>query len=172
VDFESLVERRIREATERGDFDGLPGAGKPLELHDVGDPDWWFKQYTRRNAIDTSMLVPPTVALRREADGFPESLTDLTTPEQVRAVLTDFNERVRADWRRPSSGPSLPFAARQVDVEAMLARWQQLTGYRDAPPTRSAATVLAAAPDRSGRGRPHRWTAIRRLFRRATLPPR
>ena len=37
---ESLVERRIREAVERGDFDDLPGAGKPLDLRDAGDPEW------------------------------------------------------------------------------------------------------------------------------------
>jgi hypothetical protein len=28
--FESLAERRIREAGERGEFDNLPGAGQPL----------------------------------------------------------------------------------------------------------------------------------------------
>lgn len=30
--WESLVERRIREAQERGEFDNLPGKGKPLDL--------------------------------------------------------------------------------------------------------------------------------------------
>ena len=29
-----IAEQRIREACERGDFDSLPGAGKPLELED------------------------------------------------------------------------------------------------------------------------------------------
>src|SRR5262249_41552400 len=31
---ESLVEQRIREAQEKGEFDDLPGAGAPLELED------------------------------------------------------------------------------------------------------------------------------------------
>ena len=30
VRFESWVDKRIREATERGEFENLPGAGKPL----------------------------------------------------------------------------------------------------------------------------------------------
>ncbi len=35
--WESPVEKAIREAQERGEFDGLPGAGKPLG--DLGSPD-------------------------------------------------------------------------------------------------------------------------------------
>lgn len=98
---ESLVERRIREATERGEFDNLPGAGKPLDLSDAGDPDWWIKRFVRRENVDLAAVLPGTLALRREADGFPESLADLTTEEQVRVVLVDFNARVEADRRRP-----------------------------------------------------------------------
>ena len=37
---ESPVEKQIREAMERGEFDDLPGAGKPLEgLETVTAPD-------------------------------------------------------------------------------------------------------------------------------------
>lgn len=32
ADWESAVEKQIREAMERGEFDHLPGAGKPLDL--------------------------------------------------------------------------------------------------------------------------------------------
>ena len=32
--WESAVEKQIREAMERGDFDHLPGAGKPLDLNE------------------------------------------------------------------------------------------------------------------------------------------
>ena len=31
---DSIAEQRIREAAQRGDFDDLPGAGKPLDLDD------------------------------------------------------------------------------------------------------------------------------------------
>ncbi|MDR1798990.1 MAG: DUF1992 domain-containing protein [Bifidobacteriaceae bacterium] len=42
--FETAAERLVRQATERGEFSGLPGAGRPLRLRHVGDPDWWIKQ--------------------------------------------------------------------------------------------------------------------------------
>src|SRR4051812_10538170 len=120
------VEAQIRAAQARGDFDDLPGKGKPLELPEVYDPNWWIKSYVQREGIDTSALVHPTIALRREAGTFPESLAELTTEEQVRAVLEDFNRRVVAEWRRPLAGPSLPVVARQVAVEPMIDRWRAL----------------------------------------------
>ena len=40
------VERSIREAIARGEFDHLPGAGKPLpDLDRQYDPDWWARRY-------------------------------------------------------------------------------------------------------------------------------
>ena len=51
--FESVVERRIREAAERGDFTNLPGAGKPLgDLGDQYDPAWWAKTWVRRQRLE------------------------------------------------------------------------------------------------------------------------
>ena len=47
--FESVVERQIREAMERGEFSDLPGAGAPLEdASPFVDPDWWGRRLMRR----------------------------------------------------------------------------------------------------------------------------
>ncbi|MEV4218944.1 DUF1992 domain-containing protein [Nonomuraea sp. NPDC049725] len=44
MQFESWVDRQIREAQERGEFDDLPGAGKPLPGADKPyDEHWWIK---------------------------------------------------------------------------------------------------------------------------------
>ena len=145
------VEAQIRAAQERGDFDDLPGAGKPLKLPAVHDPDWWVKSYVQREGIDTSALVHPTIALRREADTFPESLVVLTSEEQVRAVLEDFNRRVTTEWRRPMTGPSLPVVARQVAVEPLVERWRALRAEAEraereaAPAVAEADSVLRSA---------------------------
>jgi hypothetical protein len=124
--YETAVDRAIREAAERGAFDNLAGAGKPLPMRHAGDADWWLKELVEREQISGSELVPPTIALRREADGFPESLAGLASEESVRQVLDDFNERVRADWRRPGVGKGTPVIARPVDVDAMVERWKAL----------------------------------------------
>ncbi len=125
--FESLVERQIREAQERGEFDNLPGAGKPLRgLDGREDPDWWVKQMMQREGLDMADALPPVMGLRKEAAGFPHSLLDLRTEESVRAVLEDFNRRVRLDRLRPAVGPFPPMLARTVDVDELTTQWKAL----------------------------------------------
>jgi hypothetical protein len=156
------AEEQIRAAQARGEFDELRGAGKPLNLDDISDPNWWVKSLVRREKIDAAALVHPTIALRREADTFPESLADLTREDQVRAVLQDFNDRVKAEWRRPAVGPSLPVVARPVAVETMMQRWRELR-ERLAAEARASAGALPAAVEESTprRGGP-RWRWRRR----------
>ncbi len=48
---ESLVERQIREARERGEMDGLPGHGKPLDLRDTSEL-WWVRRKLRDEGVD------------------------------------------------------------------------------------------------------------------------
>lgn len=47
---ESVADRLIREAMDSGEFDDLPGAGKPIP--GAGTPDgegWWIKKWVERN---------------------------------------------------------------------------------------------------------------------------
>jgi hypothetical protein len=156
------VEAQIRAAQERGDFDDLPGKGKPLKLPAVHDPDWWVKSYLQRECIDTSALVHPTIALRREAGTFPASLVELTSEEQVRALLEDFNRRVTAEWRRPMAGPSLPVVARQVAVEPLVESWRALRA--EVERAEREAPVMATSDSAP---RPGVW---RRVIARLTRP--
>src|SRR5215471_21636017 len=50
--WESLVERKIREAMEEGDFDNLPGKGQPLDLAEnpFEDPELRMAHRLLRNA--------------------------------------------------------------------------------------------------------------------------
>ena len=121
----------IREATERGEFDNLPGMGKPLNLSGLDDPDWWAKQKIRDEELDATALLPPTLQLRKERDGFPESLRAIRSEEAVRSILEDFNKRVKQDRLRPSLGPRSHVIAATVDVDEMLSRWRELRGRRD-----------------------------------------
>ncbi|MGH3508176.1 MAG: DUF1992 domain-containing protein, partial [Nocardioidaceae bacterium] len=77
--YESPVDRAIREAQERGEFDDLPGAGKPLDLGNQSDPDWWIKGLIQREQLDMTAALPPGVALRREVEQLPQTLADVPT---------------------------------------------------------------------------------------------
>jgi hypothetical protein len=163
------VEKAIREAQERGEFDNLPGAGKPLRsLGDPEheDPDWWVKSLVERENLDLSGAMSPSMVLRKEAAGFPESLLDLRTEQGVRAVLDDYNHRVRVDRLRPAVGPRSPVWARIVDVDELVDQWRELREARLSGAAARAAAERARvttdeAPRAARRGRA-RW--FRRLL--------
>ena len=53
--YESLPERLIREAIEAGEFDNLPGAGKPIAGAGVPDDDlWWVREWLERTRAETA----------------------------------------------------------------------------------------------------------------------
>jgi hypothetical protein len=130
--WESPVDRQIREARERGDFDNLPGAGKPLDLGDLNDPDWWVKRLAARENLDLSGALPGALGLRKEAAGFPESLADVASEKNVRDILQDYNRRVLADRLRPAVGNLPPLLAKTVDIDDMVERWRELRALRSA----------------------------------------
>lgn len=124
---ESWVERQIREAQEGGEFDNLPGAGKPLpDLGDPNDESWWVRRMIERENLDMSGALPSALLLRKEAAGFPESLCEVRTEQGVREILEDYNKRVRLDRLRPAVGTLPPLLARTVDVDEMVQRWHAL----------------------------------------------
>ena len=141
--YESHIERLIREATERGEFDNLRGAGKPLDLGSPDDPDWWIKNKLRAEGLDGAGALPAVLSLRKEAAGFPESVREIRTEAGGRTGLEDDNDRSRpggggragreddtARGRRdrlmPRDPKPPPLVAPILDVDAMVARWRQL----------------------------------------------
>ncbi len=121
MQYESWIDRQIREAQERGEFDNLPGAGKPLHLDD--DPDWWLKAKIAWENL--SPLRPTPLALRREVLDLPETLADARTEAEVRERVEDLNRRIRESYLGPHSGPRVVVGV--VDVEAAVARWRGIS---------------------------------------------
>jgi hypothetical protein len=65
VGWETWIDRQIREATERAEFDNLPGAGAPLaDLDKPFDEMWWVKRKLRSEGLTYQ---PPSLALRKDA---------------------------------------------------------------------------------------------------------
>lgn len=149
------IDRIIREAQERGEFDDLPGTGKPLDLGDAGDPDWWVKRWVRREGIDTSATLPPALALRRERETFPGSLADLGTEASARAVLEDYNRRVREERLMTTFGALPRPITATVDVEELLAQWRDIKAAQ----REAAAAQLQSSVEQAVR---RRWWQRRR----------
>jgi hypothetical protein len=120
--YESWVERQIREATERGEFDNLPGQGKPIKgLNGREDENWWVKAYLEREQLP--LPLPTSLALRKEVTELPDTLADVPDEQSVREIVSDHNHRIAASHRIRADGP--PIVVRVVDVEATVAAWRR-----------------------------------------------
>ena len=150
---ESLIEARIRAARENGEFDDLPGAGKPLPGRgEPYDEQWWLKEYVRREGIDGEVMLPPGIALKRQVERLPDLVRRLPSEQRVRETVADLNRQI-VDYQIRPAPPFVP--VRRVDAEAMVALWREALAERFAA-DRSPADRAAPPPP-----------ARRRWFRRA-----
>jgi hypothetical protein len=141
MSFESWVERQIQEAVDRGEFDNLPGTGKPLPGAGGGsgiDEDWWLRGYLAREGVSSDALRPESLLLRKQIELLPETVRSLDTEEEVRAVVARVNGKVMEFWRS-SAGPQVP--VRLANADAVVEQWQ---AAQSAPPP--APPVAPARP--------------------------
>ncbi|MBQ0984795.1 DUF1992 domain-containing protein [Streptomyces sp. F63] len=116
VDFESWVDRQIREAAERGAFADLPGAGRPLTGLDAPyDENWWIKRKMHREGVSA---LPPALALRKAAEDAHEAALGARSEDEARRIVAEINERIREALRRPPAGP--PLHLKPYDPESVL----------------------------------------------------
>jgi hypothetical protein len=129
------VDLQIRQAQERGEFDNLPGAGKPIQgLGGEHDPDWWLKKLVERERI---AVLPPSIALRKEDAELDDRLDKLNVERDVRREIEDFNERVIRARYSLSAGP--PLITMPRDVDATVEAWHERRAARRVPRTEPAA---------------------------------
>jgi Domain of unknown function (DUF1992) len=120
--YESRVDRQIREAQERGDFDNLPGAGKPLpDRGELYDENWWLKQLVQREQLGG--LAPTTLKIRKEVEELPERLAAVRDEATVREIVTKLNERIDAARRGHVDGP--PVVLAPLDVDDVVRAWRE-----------------------------------------------
>jgi Domain of unknown function (DUF1992) len=61
---ELIADNRIRQAMEEGEFENLPGFGKPIpDIDEPYDPNWWAKQWMKRErrhaALSQDLITRP-----------------------------------------------------------------------------------------------------------------
>jgi hypothetical protein len=121
IGFGTWVERQIREATERGEFDNLPGAGKPIaDLDKPHDELWWVRQKLRREHLS---WLPRTIALRKEAEEALLAASRAGSEDQVRRIVADINRKILEGNRKAASGP--PLNLMPFDVERVVRTWRE-----------------------------------------------
>jgi Domain of unknown function (DUF1992) len=121
VSFESWIDKKIREAADRGEFNDLPGAGKPIpDLDKPYDDAWWIKEKLRR---DNLSYLPPAAALRKKAEEALAEASQAKSERQVREIVTALNEKILEAIRKPPSGPPVDMVP--FDVERVVRDWRE-----------------------------------------------
>ncbi|WP_436520031.1 DUF1992 domain-containing protein [Actinoplanes sp. HUAS TT8] len=145
--YESSIDRQLREATERGEFENLSGAGKPLAGYGGEyDEDWWVKDWLHREGA-TAGVVPPTLALRRAAEDLAVVVDRLHTEPDVRAHVTELNARIDKACRGHLDGP--PVILPPFDEDAVVAAWRERKAHTNARPATGAGEAATRDPSRS-----------------------
>jgi Domain of unknown function (DUF1992) len=121
IGFQSWVERQIQGAMERGEFDNLPGAGKPIaDLDKPHDELWWVKDKLRRENLS---YLPATLALRKEAEDILAAALRARSEGEVRRILAAINRKILDGNRKAASGP--PLNLMPFDVDRVVADWRE-----------------------------------------------
>jgi DnaJ homolog subfamily C member 28 len=130
---ESMTEKKLREAIERGDFDNLPGKGEPVDLQEnpFEDPDLRVVHRLLRNAG----FAPAWIEERKDIDAqFEFAKTKLTrawslfgktseyewqrTVREFREQAVQLNERIKIYNLK---APAAVFHRRLIDADAIIA---------------------------------------------------
>jgi hypothetical protein len=128
------LDAQVRDAMARGEFDNLPGSGRPIPgLDKPYDPDWWVKRLIERENV--TGVLPPALALRKEDALLTERIDEQVTEGDVRRLLEDFNARVVDARRQLLGGPPVITPTRDIDAE--VEAWRERRARRRATARRT-----------------------------------
>ena len=103
--FARNVDEKIKEAIARGEFDNLPGKGKPLDL----DAYFAAPEHLRMgySILKNANIIPEEMELLRQIEDLKESLGSCATQTKKRALrrhlsekLTDLNMRMEHNRKK------------------------------------------------------------------------
>ena len=87
--FSKIAEQKIREAQERGDFDDLPGRGKPITYPDDSRvPEELRLAY---KILKNAGFAPPEIQLKKEILQIADMLADITDEQEKYRQIKKLN---------------------------------------------------------------------------------
>ncbi|WP_017623892.1 DnaJ family domain-containing protein [Nocardiopsis chromatogenes] len=152
MEWESWADQQVREAMERGEFDGLPGAGKPIpDIDRPRDDLWWVRRKTEEEGVAP---LPPALRVRKEAEEARAAAVGARTEDDARRIIAEINEEIVRTVKFHTTGP--PLNMMPFDVEEVVAEWRE----------RKAADMRKAEERRAERAREAQMAAEEKRKRR------
>ena len=115
-----MADQRIRQAIEAGEFDNLPGAGKPIPGDDQPlEEMWWLRGLLKREGLQ---VLPPTLATRVLAEKTRDAIREATDESTVRQLVEKLNAQIRAADSSFEPGPASTVG--RLDADETVRRWR------------------------------------------------
>ena len=90
--FRKIIEQRIREAQENGEFDNLPGQGEPLDFEDEGHvPEDLRLAY---KILKNADCLPPELELKKEIRQMEDLLESIPDEKEKYRLIKKINYKV------------------------------------------------------------------------------
>lgn len=86
--FQKIIEERIRKAQKEGEFENLPGSGKPLKFDAMRIPEELRLAY---KILKNADCLPPEIELKKEITRIEEVLSGMTDTAEKYRVLKKLN---------------------------------------------------------------------------------
>ena len=92
IGYEKIVEERILNSLRRGEFDNLPGSGKPLTFHD----DSYVPEDLRLayKILKNANFLPPELEIKREIRKTEDLLSNMKDTKEKYRVLKKLNHLI------------------------------------------------------------------------------
>lgn len=118
--WESLVDQKIREAMEQGEFDDLPGKGEPVDLSEnpFEDPELRLAHRMLRNAGFAPSWIEERKDIDAEFDVARNQLSRIWTLLQ-NALSTENERKARARWEKGLAS----FRTHMAQLNRRIAAW-------------------------------------------------
>jgi len=92
MSFQKNVDEKIKDAIARGEFDNLPGKGKPLDL----DAYFTTPEHLRMgySILKSANIIPEEMELLRQIEGLKKSLDSSTNPTEKTTLRRQLSEKL------------------------------------------------------------------------------
>ncbi|MGI8314821.1 DUF1992 domain-containing protein [Halobacillus mangrovi] len=91
MDFGHLIEEKIKQSIKNGDFENLPGKGKPLPKDELAYvPDEMRNSY---RILKNANMLPEEMQLKKEIVNLEELLEEIKDPERSAYVRKELSEK-------------------------------------------------------------------------------
>lgn len=121
ISWEGWIDQQINQAKAKGEFDNLPGEGKPIPgLDQPYDEMWWVKQKLKNEKLDAT---PLNIRVRAKTEKWLKGFQNIYSEAALRREIHALNREIQIANRGPR-GPMLP--QKMLDIEALCKRWHQM----------------------------------------------